>query len=76
MKWIFECESERRDYLHDRSTSQRNDFCMINNMHRVELGAMVDRFTQNNTISKQPASRLATRDDHCFRMEIFSQPFH
>jgi len=42
-------------------------------MHRLELGAMVDRFTQIHTISKQPVSRLAMRDDHCFRAKIFSQ---
>jgi hypothetical protein len=35
----------------------------------LELGATADRFTQIHTISKQPAPRLATRDNHCFRLK-------
>src|SRR5260370_28416940 len=27
MKWNFECESERRDYLHKYSVAPRNGFC-------------------------------------------------
>jgi len=45
-------------------------------MHRLELGVTADRFAPIRSISKQPASQLATRDDHCFRIGNFSQPFH
>jgi hypothetical protein len=70
MKWIFESESERRDYLHNRNTSQCNDFCAINNY--ASPWNWVRRLiasTQIHTISKQPAPRLATRDNHCFRLK-------
>jgi hypothetical protein len=29
MKWNFECESERRDYLHIHTVARSNGFCVL-----------------------------------------------
>jgi hypothetical protein len=70
---IFIQPARRRDRRDNRMVNGARDqrLCVV-----WQSTVIVDRFTKIRGISKQSASRLATRDEHCFREEIFSQPFH
>jgi hypothetical protein len=44
MKWNFEVESERRDYLHDRIAARRNGFGPFNKQAAMSARCEVDGF--------------------------------
>jgi hypothetical protein len=47
MKWNFECESERRDYLHDPVVLRSNGFAP--SMSSIELNPMQRRWLRANS---------------------------
>jgi hypothetical protein len=51
-------------------------FCTVNKyalFQKRDEGILLSELTPG---SRQSPSRLENRDDHCWRAEIFSQPFH
>jgi hypothetical protein len=58
MKWNFECESERRDYLHDLIAARCNGFWAFNKQASVSVRSGADGFRRfdahKRTISIAP----------------------
>jgi hypothetical protein len=52
MKWNFECESDRRDYLHIHIVKRRNGFCMLGGYAPISTrcaAADLNRFEARST---------------------------
>ena len=59
MKWNFECESERRDYLHDTYRCAVKRFCLDQQICIADsFDSITDRVGRNSRRGRQPLHRI------------------
>jgi hypothetical protein len=65
MKWNFECCARERDYLHDRFTQQRNDFCLIKSQSRAQEPNRCRRIRRERRSDSHSVGTAAMPYDSC-----------